>query len=70
MSGKRRVLTDQGQSASYCCEAAKTVSVADLPPENAFKRDLGEAGQSASYCCEAAKTVPVADLPPEDAFNK
>lgn len=40
----RRVLKKDGESASYCCEAAGTVKADQLPEEDAFKmkRQLGK----------------------------
>lgn len=32
----RRRLWEKDESASYCCEAAGTLSAEKLPPENAF----------------------------------
>lgn len=66
----KRVLKKDEKSVSYCCKAAGTVQVNQLPKENAFKmkRQLSEKDESASYCCKAAGALSVEELPPEDAY--
>jgi len=57
----KRNLTKEMKSASYCCEASETISVADLDSVE-LKRNLTAEQKSASYCCEASETVSVEDL--------
>lgn len=37
----KRVLKKSGKSASYCCEAAETLSAIKLPKEDAFSLGKG-----------------------------